>query len=403
MLLILVVLILGGFAVYVMTPGERARLLDAILRRLRGTTHRALQRRTRTDPFEDALRERTRLPAVSYGLAALNVAIFVSAIVSAGPVSDPESLIGWGANFGPRTTNGEWGRLATSMFVHPGLLHLVINTAALVQLGLLVERLVGPLAFAAVYFASGLAASVVSLFASAVAINLGASGAIFGLYGLLIASWIWGMLNRGALTIPLAALRSLAPSAAVFILFSLVTESLQSTSELAGLGVGFVCGLVLARGVSERKPPARRVAAAAAAAVVIVLASAIPLRGVVDVRPEIERVVAVEDRTAGVYDKAVEQFRKGIVTAEELVRLIDETIVPELQAARSRLEAIGGVPTEHQPLMAHAEEYLRLRDESWRLRAEGLQKRNLPTLNKADRAERASLDALQKIRPEGHQ
>jgi hypothetical protein len=122
---------------------------------------------------------------------------------------------------------------------------------------------------------------------------------------------------------------------------------------------------------------------------------------VVDVRPEIERVVAVEDRTAGVYEGAVEKFRKGVVTAEELVRLIEGTIVPELRAAHDRLKAIAGVPKEHQALIAHAEEYLRLRDESWRLRAQGLQKRNLPTLNKADRAERASLDALQKIRPGG--
>ena len=403
MLLILVVLVLGGFAVYVMTPGERTRLLEAILRPLRRTKERALHHRSKPDPFEEALRERTRWPIVTYALAAVNVLVFVLAIGSLGPVSDPESLVSWGANFGPKTTNGEWGRLITSIFVHPGLLHLVINVAALVHVGLLLERLVGPLAFGAVYVASGLLASVVSLFASAVTISAGASGAIFGLYGLLIASSIWGALSRSALTIPLSALKGLAPSAAVFILFNLVTESVQSRPELAGLAAGFVSGLLLARGVGERKPPARRVAVAAAATVVITVAAAVPLRGVVDVRPEIERVVAVEARTASVYEGAVEKFRNGTLGAEELVRLIQGTIVPELHAARDRLKAMAGVPREHQALVAHAEEYLRLRDESWRLRAEGLQKRNLPTLNKADRAERASLDALEKIRPEGYQ
>ena len=401
MLLIIVVLVLGGFAVYVMTPGERSRALEAILRPVRRTKDRALQRRFKTDPFEEALRARTRWPVVTYALAALNVAIFVLAVASAGTLSDPESLVAWGANFGPRTTNGEWGRLVTAMFVHPGLLHLVINIAALVQLGLLLERLVGPLAFGAVYFAAGLVASVVSLFGSAITISVGASGAIFGLYGLLIATYLWGLLNRSVLTIPLSALRALAPSAAVFILFSAMTQALQSTPETASLGIGLVSGLVFARGVGERKPPARRVAVAAVATVVIALAAAVPLRGVIDVRPEIERVVAVEARTAGVYEGAVEKFRNGVVTAEELVKLIEGTIVPELRAAHDRLKAIAGVPKEHQALIAYAEEYLRLRDESWRLRAQGLQKRNLPTLNKADRAERASLDALEKIRPEG--
>jgi membrane associated rhomboid family serine protease len=403
MLLILVLFLLVGFAVYVMTPGERIRLLQAVLTPLRGTKERTFQRLARPDPFAEALRQRTRWPLVTYALAVVNVTVFVLAVASAGPVGEPESLIAWGANFGPRTTNGEWGRLMTSMFVHDGLLHLVVETAALVHLGLLLERLVGPLAFGAVYFAAGLVASVVGLFASAVTISLGASGAIFGLYGLLIAAAIWSRLNRSVLTLPLSALKGLAPSAAVFIVFSLAAESLQSTPEIAGLATGIVSGLLLARGVAEHKPPARRVAVAGAAMTVITLVSAVPLRGVVDVRPEVERVVAVEARTASTYEKAVEKFRNNVLSAEELVRLIEHTIVPELRAERDRLKAIAGVPREHQPLVAYAEEYLRLRDESWRLRAEGLLKRNLPTLNKADRTERASLDALEKIRPEGYQ
>src|SRR5688500_3062155 len=80
MLLIIVVLVLGGFAVYVMTPGERSRALEAILRPLRRSKDRALHRRFKTDPFEEALRARTRWPVVTYALAALNVAIFVLAV-----------------------------------------------------------------------------------------------------------------------------------------------------------------------------------------------------------------------------------------------------------------------------------------------------------------------------------
>ena len=93
-------------------------------------------------------------------LLALNVLVFL-AMGWGG--DDAETLVSWGANFGPRTTNGEWWRLVASMFVHTGTLQLLVNGAALVQLGLILERLVGHVTFAAVYLAAGLLASIVSL------------------------------------------------------------------------------------------------------------------------------------------------------------------------------------------------------------------------------------------------
>lgn len=132
---------------------------------------------------------------------------------------------------------------------------------------------------------------------------------------------------------------------------------------------------------------------------VLVVASAVMLRGVEDVRPEIARLVALEDRTAVAYNKAVEQFKNGALSSQALAKMISQTIVPELRAAHARVKAVNGVPQEHQALVESAEEYFRLRDESWRLRVEALQKSNMKTLRAADRSERASLDALQRIRP----
>jgi len=132
---------------------------------------------------------------------------------------------------------------------------------------------------------------------------------------------------------------------------------------------------------------------------VIVVASAAMLRGISDVRPEIARVVALESTTAGTYEKAVVQFKNGAMTAQALEKVITQKIVPELKQAHERLKAVNGVPAEHQPLVANAEEYLRLRDESWRLRADALRKSNMLALRAADRSERASLEALEKIRP----
>jgi hypothetical protein len=156
---------------------------------------------------------------------------------------------------------------------------------------------------------------------------------------------------------------------------------------------------VLTKGVSDRKPPALRSAAAMAATLVIVVTAAIPLRGFTDVKPEIERVVAFESRSASAYQKSVEQFTLGGISSEALAEIINRTILPELQAIRAGLKALDRVPAQHRRMVERAEEYLRLRHESWRLRAEGLQKHNMLTLRTADRTELASLDVLEAIMP----
>jgi len=246
------------------------------------------------------------------------------------------------------------------------------------------------------------------------AMSFGASGAILGLYGLLIASSIWGMRRRSSVTMPLRAVNRLIPAAAVFLLYNLANDSLGTAAELTGLFVGLVCGTVLTRGVTERKPAARRVAHVVAAALVMAVVSAIPLRGVTDVKPELERTIAAEDRTAAAYRKASERFKSGATTAEALALLIDRTIIPDLKVTDTRLKALTGVPEEHQPLVASAEEYVRLRSESWRLRSEWLHKSGIAprqgnetaqhrannrTIGKAEETQRAALVALEKIRP----
>jgi membrane associated rhomboid family serine protease len=422
---ILALLVVVGFVLRGMTSAERARLGRAVIAFLLHAKDGATHRSPKSERLRDALRARTRWALVTPALVALNVTIFVLMIFGAGALNDPATLVGWGGNFGPRTANGEWWRLVTSMFVHAGILHLLINVVALIQVGLILERLLGQLTFAAMYFAAGVFAGLVNLSTHPIAVSVGASGAIFGLYGLFLASLIWGMLPCSSVTIPVSTLKKLWPAAAVFILYNASSDRLANLAELTSLIAGFVYGLVLARGISERKPPGRRLAVAMGATVAIVVAFAIPLSGVIDVRPEIERLVTVEDRTAGAYEAAVERFKKGRITAEALTQLIDRTIVPELQAADARLRALNKVPEEHKPLVAGAEEYVRLRSESWRLRAEGLRKVNtvpkaartgqvaqgsvqaearyqatMRTLGQAEATERASLEALQKIRPD---
>ncbi len=440
MMILLVILVLGGYALYSMSPDERTRLKERLVATAWRARDEAARRHREPEPFRDALRDRTPWPLVMPALVAVNVLVF---LMMGWGSSEQETLVGWGASFGPRTTNGEWWRLAASMFVHTGMFQLVVNCAALVQLGLILERLVGHITFGAVYLAAGVLASLVSLSDYPMAVSLGASGAIFGLYGLLLASAAWTAIHRpsapvdapqpaslstfgfrdtpqtdhtetaeagqqddllnatenAGVTVTLAAARRLAPMAAVFLLYNLVSGGLGSGAEIAGFAAGFICGVVLTRGVSASTPPVPRVAITMAVTVVVAIASAVPLRGVADVRPEISRVLAVEESTARVYQGAVAQFKLGTVSAEALAQLIERKITPELHAMQARLKTLGRVPPEHQPLLASAEEYLKLRDESWRLRAAALHKSSMPALRKAETAERASLEAFERLKP----
>lgn len=87
---------------------------------------------------------------------------------------------------------GRWQTLLTSMFMHGGLLHLVMNLSALLPFGLILARRMGPgggqLRFIAFYLASGLAAAFawLAIGAGQGGAMVGASGAIFGLWGAVI-------------------------------------------------------------------------------------------------------------------------------------------------------------------------------------------------------------------------
>jgi len=398
MLFLFALLLIGGYIFFhVMNNAERTRVVRTALSIGVQVKDETQRRMAEPDPFLDTLRERTPRPIVTAALAGLNVLIFLFMLVGPGSFSNPDTLIAWGGNFAPRTTNGEWWRLVTSMFVHAGLLSLLINMASLVTVGLILERLVGHLGFAVVYFVAGLFASLVSLPTHPLAVGVGASGAIFGLYGLLLASGVQGVMHPSPLSIPLRAFKTLSPAAAIFLLYNLASDGLFGEAELIGFVAGIGCGLALTIGVGEEKPTARRIAVPIAATAMTAVAFAVLLRGVCDARAEIQQVIAVEDRTASAYQASVEKFTRGVMSAAELAGLIDRTIMPELQATRARLKALEGVPQEQQPMVARADEYLRLRDESWRLRAAALRKSNSRQLREADKTERASLEAFEKI------
>ena len=361
------------------------------------------------DAFSHALRARTRHALVTPVIAAINVAVFFGMLFGLGAISDPATLVSWGASIGTRTSNGEWWRLLTATFVHLGMLHLLVNVAVLIQLGAVLERLVGRLAFTAVYLSAGIFAGLVNLSSHPVGLSVGVSGAIFGLYGLLLASLFFQMFQRrrGALepaaqggtapgvTIPLISMMKLGIGAAVFLAYSALS-GFASNAEAAGLLVGLGYGSMLARRVSDKAPRPNEVGAVMAAACVLALMCALSLRNIADVKPEITGVLAAEERTVAAFQTASEAFKQGRLRADALAQYVERTIVGDLQAVDARLKALRNVPAEDQPLVTDAREYLRLRSESWHARAEAIRAMNADT----DAVARGGTDAHSRLQAE---
>src|SRR5919112_3159801 len=111
-----------------------------------------------------ALRLRTPRAKGTLMLVAANAALFVAVAAASGSMMRfrTADLVAWGADFGPRTSHGEWWRLLTATFLHVGLLHVVLNVAALFAVGPLVERLIGTRGYIVLYLACGAVASAVS-------------------------------------------------------------------------------------------------------------------------------------------------------------------------------------------------------------------------------------------------
>jgi rhomboid protease GluP len=392
---LLVLLILGGVALYFMKPEERLALFHKAAA-LRHGLELARKGRVREDPFYAELRARTGRPLVTCCLAAALVAVFLMMLTGRGALGDPATLVAWGASFGPRTTLDERWRLLTSMFVHRGLLHILVSVAAIVQVGIVVERVVGPFTFGLAFFAAGVLGTIMSAAAAPMSIVSGSAGAVFGVYGLLIAAVLRGWLQRSAVRIPLSTLARLIPVSLVFLLYCVATGEPSITAKV-GLCTGLVSGITLTRSMPDYGARLRRFAVLGAAAAGIILLSALSLRAVTDVRPEIRTVVADEERAAATYDAAVAQFRIGRVNARALAQLIDGTILPDVQRARARVTALLHVPPDDEHVVADAQEYLRLREESWQVRAAGLRASNAVALKQAERIERASLQVFDRL------
>lgn len=135
------------------------------------------------------MRDLRKAPATLL-LLMINVTAFAGLWIDIGTLEGPEwvrGLLLQGAQFAPLSLDTQWYRLFTHMFMHGGVVHLIMNMYALFIVGTEVENLTGTGKFLLIYFVTGLCASIASLYFSLFMIGVGASGAIFGLFGFSLA------------------------------------------------------------------------------------------------------------------------------------------------------------------------------------------------------------------------
>jgi membrane associated rhomboid family serine protease len=179
-------------------------------------------------------------------LLAINITVFVGMVATgAGFLNfDPLAELRWGGNYGPLTLSGEYWRLITAGFIHGGLFHVAVNMWCLFSLGQLSERLFGRLQTFFIYLLTGVGGALLSIAHDPRHMEVGASGAVFGIAGALLAGVKFGnlALSTGEKR---AVTRSMIFFVGVnFLLGSGISALGSNIDNMCHLG-GFITGLLV--------------------------------------------------------------------------------------------------------------------------------------------------------------
>lgn len=201
---------------------------------------------------------------VTFGLIVASVAVFVASQVI-------PAVVAYGQQFNPLVAEGQWWRIVTAAFLHAGLLHILFNMYALYVFGPGIERQVGGPAFLALYLGSATAGGAAYYLTFALDLGggisaVGASGAVFGLFGAtLVGAWRGRRTAAGN-----AVVRQLVTLLAINLALPLFLPGIAWQAHLGGLAAGALIAAVW--GLSRRPTLAVRTAAGIVVGVVALAA-----------------------------------------------------------------------------------------------------------------------------------
>lgn len=186
------------------------------------------------------IRKLRTLPFISVILVAVNVGVYVfcqlpgNVLYDRGCLSAVEVIV-----------NDEYGRIFWAMFLHADTSHLFNNMIILLFMGAMIEREIGHLPFTGIYLASGIGGNLLSLIGKIIgnnwAVSLGASGAIFGLDGLLLAMVMFSNRQMENVT-----LKRVILMICLSLYSGFTGGNVDNLAHIGGLLVGFILGMILA-------------------------------------------------------------------------------------------------------------------------------------------------------------
>jgi rhomboid protease GluP len=294
---------------------------------------------------------------ITYSLIALNVLIFLMMVISGVGIFEPlvADLLKWGGNFKPYTTGGEWWRLITCMFVHIGIIHIAFNMYALFSVGVYLEPMLGKARYIIAYLCTGVFASLTSLWwHNDATVSAGASGAIFGMYGVFLALLTTKL-------IPAKVRSELLRSIGIFVVYNLVygmKSGVDNAAHVGGLISGFIVGYIYF--LSLRKPNFKPVAAGT----IIVLITAIFTYSYLSNSKDY--TVAYQEKLQKLQkleEEALEPLRKTNSTEYDLMQAVTHTSQVKWQEAKKLINETSGYELP-QPLAQQRtmlKEYIDLR------------------------------------------
>jgi len=181
--------------------------------------------------------------------------VFIVTLILGGSMIFPDGdvLIKVGASFTPKTIDGQYWRLLTSIFVHIGFIHLLANSVVLYYIGSILEPFIGRRYFIISFISTGIIASIVSLWWHDLTVAAGASGAIFGLFGVNIALITTNLYTKEQRNPALVSML-------VFVGYNLVyglRGGVDNAAHLGGLLSGLIVGYSLYPSLTKRQPHKR--------------------------------------------------------------------------------------------------------------------------------------------------
>ncbi len=296
----------------------------------------------------------------------LNIIIFIIMAITGVNIMlpDNESLLLWGANFRPVTLDGEWWRLISSCFLHIGVFHLLMNMYALLYIGLLLEPYLGKSRFLGAYLITGIAGSAASLYWNELTISAGASGAIFGMYGVFLAMLTTNLIEK-------SARKALLTSIAVFVGYNLLNGlkgGIDNAAHIGGLISGLIVGYSFYPSLVKPNTPKLKFGTIGLLSLLILTSSFFVLTNtspsdISKYENEMEQFVLLEEKALSIYNLPETS------TDQEYLNEIQNTGIPNWESSIHLLERVDQfeLPTAIHDRNSKLIEYCNLRIKSYEL------------------------------------